>query len=236
MRLLFSCSSTSSLASLLLLVLLLLLRAPPAKGVRNGEAEDHCRDFLTNPATAPITRKSTRDLGADAAAEGWCRAVLADEQLPLQIRSTVMEGLLHLMMEHTRLELKDRKGEAFAMHKALVMEFPDVARFLLHAARYAIEVMGEPEEARTALAARVKDLKQETDEERREVAEAVKLLAWLEKKQSYVTKDGLVVGAKADDVAAAVGGRAASGPEAKSGSETRKEEASSGGAGGGGEL
>ena len=40
------------------------------------------------------------------------------------------------------------------MHKALVMEFPDVARFLLHAARHAIEVMGEPEEARTALAAR----------------------------------------------------------------------------------
>ena len=59
------------------------------------------------------------------------------------------------------------------------VEFPDVARFLLHAATYAADVMGKPEEAITALTARLRDVKQNTDEEKEEYAEAEKLLARL---------------------------------------------------------
>ena len=116
-----------------LLLVTCLLSACVTVAERNAEAEDACRAFLVAPATAPISKASTRDLESDAIAEKWCKQVLEDPDLPAQIRSTVMEGLLHLMMEQTRRGLVDRKAEAFAMHKELVMHFPEVARFLLQA-------------------------------------------------------------------------------------------------------
>ena len=188
-------------------------------GIRNAEAEENCRKFLINPDTAPIVRKSTRDLDEDKISEDWCQLVLKDDELPAQIRSTVMEGLAVLFLEHTRLNIADRRAEAYAMQKALVMQFPDVARFLLFAARYAIEVMGEPQEAHAAISARIGDLQQNTDEEKDEVAQIQGLLDWLEKNQSNDTKDGFSVGERTGEITEAVNDALKKNSEAKPTSE-----------------
>ncbi len=53
---------------------------------QNEEAERHCREFLTNPTTAPISQSAKRELLDDLEAEKWCDLVLADADLPLNIR------------------------------------------------------------------------------------------------------------------------------------------------------
>jgi hypothetical protein len=149
-------------------------------GAQNEEAEDHCRAFLTDAKTAPIYDKAVRDLSADKEAEKWCRLVLEDNQLPMNIRGVVLEGLVHLLMVHTTMGLEDRKDDAYELHQALVMNFPDNARFLYRAASYAADVMGKPEEALQALRARIKDVRESTDDEVQDAAAARGLLDHLE--------------------------------------------------------
>ena len=60
--------------------------------LQNAEAERHCQMFLTDPKTAPISTSAKRELEADSISETWCKKVLDDENLPLNIRGVIMEG------------------------------------------------------------------------------------------------------------------------------------------------
>ena len=72
---------------------------------------------MTSPKTAPIAPHAVRDVAADAEAERWCRQVLDDPALPLEIRGVVMEGLVHLLEVHTSRGIADRQADAYAMHQ-----------------------------------------------------------------------------------------------------------------------
>jgi hypothetical protein len=130
-----------------------------------AQAEGHCQRFLTNPTTAPIV-EGPRNIDVDNEAERWCRLVLEDENLPLNIRGVVMEGLVHMLMKQISQGLSDRKNDAYELHQSLVMDFPDSARFLVQASIFASEQMGKPEEAIKALRSRLGDVQQNTDEEK----------------------------------------------------------------------
>ena len=101
--------------------------------VQDAEAENHCRGFLTNPATAPVSRHAKRNLTVDQEAESWCRRVLHDDDLPNEIRGVVLEGLVLVLEKHVLQGLDDRAEDAMKIHKELVMTFPDSSRFLRRA-------------------------------------------------------------------------------------------------------
>lgn len=123
---------------------------------QNREAEAHCQGFLTDKETAPISPVAQRVLAVDNEAEAWCRQVLADDDLPLNIRGVVLEGLSHLLMQHTYSGLADRGEDALKIHQELVMLFPESPRFLVQAALHASKI-GKVNEAIAALSARLED-------------------------------------------------------------------------------
>ena len=148
-----------------------------ALALRDAEAEQHCQRFLTSPNTAPISPTATRVLEVDDKAEVYCRRVLEDPTLPLQIKGVVLEGLTYVLEQQSVMGLASREAEAMALHQEMVMAFPDSARFLHRAASYAYETMHQPEEAAQALKARVNDV---VDTEAGEKGMAKRLLARLQ--------------------------------------------------------
>ena len=130
---------------------------------QNKEAEEHCQKFLTSPNTAPIVN-GPRDLAVDTEAERWCKLVLSDPDLPLNIRGVVLEGLAHMYMKHEQQQLNDRSVDAYATNEQLVLLFPDSPRFLLTAALYARRI-GKIKEAYNAITSRVDDLVSTSEED-----------------------------------------------------------------------
>jgi len=145
---------------------------------QNAEAEGHCKKFMTPPDTAPISPKANanRDLVVDAEAEKWYKQVLAGPYLPENIRGVIMEGFTHLWMEHSRRGLADRKADARQFQQDLVVMLPDSARFLIIAAAYAADDMGRPDEAITALRARLRDVARNTDAQKKVRSSSLKYL------------------------------------------------------------
>lgn len=62
---------------------------------RLDEEESICQPFLTSPRTSPLqpVHRAARNLSIDDEGEWACLQVLRDENLPLQIRVTIHEGL-----------------------------------------------------------------------------------------------------------------------------------------------
>eukprot|EP01040_Poterioochromonas_malhamensis_P004717 gene4717-5056_t len=69
-------------------------------GQRNAEEEAICAPFLTSKATSPLIKHLIRNITFDEHAEYSCELVLQDQQLPLQIRVTIHEGLYNLALRH----------------------------------------------------------------------------------------------------------------------------------------
>lgn len=161
----------------------LLLSITLSFGLKNPEAEHQCQKFLTSHTTAPISPHAIRNLAIDVEAESWCRLVLEDGDLPLEIRGVVLEGLVHLLMTHTAGGLSDRRSDAYELHQELVMKFPESPRFLLQAADYAARVMGKPDEAISALENRLWSVDKESDQDKAEAEAAERLLTTLKQNQ-----------------------------------------------------
>lgn len=166
-----------------------LLFANTASASQNKEAEEHCQKFLTNQKTAPIVN-GPRDLAIDSEAEKHCLLVLDDQDLPLNIRGVVLEGMSHMYMKHEQQGLQDRGVDAHALNTKLVMLFPEVPRFLLTAALYARRI-GKVKEAITALTNRVEDLVETSDEDAEHVQLIRRLLDELTTAPPPTTSDEL---------------------------------------------
>lgn len=99
-----------------------------ASAVRNGKEEAICAPFLTSPKSSPLIPDLKRNLKYDEDAEFSCELVLQDEDLPMQIRLTIHEGLYYLAVRHIQLGLH-RERTAARHAKLLAVIVPKSFRF-----------------------------------------------------------------------------------------------------------
>mmetsp|Transcript_117651 Transcript_117651/g.230847 ORF Transcript_117651/g.230847 Transcript_117651/m.230847 type:complete len:663 (-) Transcript_117651:46-2034(-) len=127
---------------LLCLVLALFLSECFAK--RNGREEAICQPFLTSKQTSPLVPTLQRNLTVDEDGEFACELVLQDEELPVQIRVTIHEGLGWLAIRHTQMGISRQR--VAAKHFRLLSELiPGSLNFALKAGTFLLDpVVSDP--------------------------------------------------------------------------------------------
>jgi hypothetical protein len=88
--------------------------------VRNDREEAICQPFLTSRTTSPLIPNLQRNLTIDEDGEFACELVLQDEQLPVQIRATIHEGLAWLAIRHSQMGVP--RERTAAKHYRLLSE------------------------------------------------------------------------------------------------------------------
>eukprot|EP01032_Pedospumella_encystans_P023966 gene23966-27119_t len=101
-------------------LLLLLLAVSGVWCKKNVKEEAICQPFLTSRATSPLIPTLRRNVTYDEDGEFACELVLQDEDLPVQIRATIHEGLGWLAIRHVQMGLV--RQSVVARHFSLLSE------------------------------------------------------------------------------------------------------------------
>lgn len=117
------------------------------QAARNAEEEAICAPFLTSKATSPLIGGLKRNLKVDEDGEFSCELVLQDENLPMQIRLTIHEGLSWLAIRHVSMGLQRQR--AVVRHLRLMTALsPKTFDFSYRAGLWGLDPeVAEPEKA-----------------------------------------------------------------------------------------
>lgn len=121
-----------------LVLLQTLLCFTSVTAARNPASEKICQKFLTKQKTSPLDPNNKRNFTRDENAEFECELVLQDQTLPLQIRSTIHEGMSWLAVRHCQAGLR-RHRDVVRNLEVLLRMSPHHHNFALRAGYWSLD-------------------------------------------------------------------------------------------------